>query len=221
VEALPAVDWAARLQKDFPPRRIGRFYVHGSHVRKGAPRGCHAIRIDAGGAFGTGEHESTEGCLVALDRLASRRRGLKEARVLDMGCGSGILAIAAGKLGASVLAVDRDASAVAVARENVRLNGVAARVRLARADGYRGIGAREGRFDLVFANILARPVIRMAPALARRLAPGGRAVLAGFLDRDGPRVAEAHRAVGLTVIGRIRCRGWTTLVVGRAAKRAR
>jgi ribosomal protein L11 methyltransferase len=211
VEALPEVDWAARLQKDFPPIRVGRFYVHGGHVRARPPKGAIAIRIDAGAAFGTGGHESTRACLKALGRL-------KPKRVLDVGTGSGILAIAAAKLGATVLAVDNDPQAVSVARENIALNAVSDRVRVERTDGYRGV---TGAFDLVLANILARPVIRMAPALAKRLAPGGIAVLAGFLTRDAARVLAAQRAVGLVEAGRYEDGDWTALLVRRRAVRAR
>jgi ribosomal protein L11 methyltransferase len=212
VEALPAIDWAARLQKDFPPIRIGRFFVHGSHYLGRAPRDAIAIRIDAGAAFGTGGHESTRACLRALDRM----KKLKGVRVLDMGTGSGILAIAAAKLGAKVLAVDNDPQSVSVAEENMRVNGVADRVRVAHGDGYRGIA---GEFDLVLANILARPIIRMAPALMRRLAPGGTAVLAGFLTRDAARVLAAQRASGLVEAGRIADGDWTAVLVRRRAGR--
>jgi ribosomal protein L11 methyltransferase len=212
VEALPEVDWAARLQKDFPPIRVAKFYVHGGHVHARPPKGAIAIRIDAGAAFGTGGHESTRACLKALSRM-------KPKRVLDVGTGSGILAIAAAKLGATVLAVDNDPRAVEVARENVALNKVSDAVRVARTDGYRGV---KGKFDVVLANILARPVIRMAPALAKRLAPGGTAVLAGFLKRDAARVLAAQRAVGLVEVGRIEDGDWTALLVRpRAARRRR
>jgi ribosomal protein L11 methyltransferase len=135
-----------------------------------------------------------------------------------MGTGSGILAIAAAKLGATVLAVDNDPQAVSVACENVALNKVSDRIRVERTDGYRGVA---GTFDLVLANILARPVIRMAPALAKRLAPGGAAVLAGFLARDAARVLAAQRAVGLVEVGRYEDGDWTALLVRRRAVRRR
>jgi ribosomal protein L11 methyltransferase len=213
VEAMPEIDWAARLQQDFPPIRVGRFFVHGSHFQGTAPRGAIVLRIDAGAAFGTGGHESTRACLGALSRLPLAGR-----RLLDMGCGSGILAIAAAKRGAEVLALDNDAQAVSVAAENVRLNGVADVVRVARSDGWRGVA---GLYDVVVENILARPVIRMAPALARHLAPGGVAVLAGFLTRDAGRILAAHRAQGLSLADRVADGDWTALVVRRRAARRR
>ena len=141
---------------------------------------------------------------------------LNGARVLDMGTGSGILAIAAAKKGGTVLAVDNDPQVVAVARENAADNGVADRVRVERTDGYRGVS---GSFDVVLANILARPVIRMAPALAKRLAPGGVAVLAGFLTRDADRVARAQVAAGLLIAARFEDGDWTALLVRRRAGR--
>ena len=213
VEPLPEVDWAARLQKDFPPLRVGRFFVHGSHFKGKPPKGAIPIRIDAGAAFGTGGHESTRACLQFLSRLP-----LAGKRVCDMGCGSAILAIAAAKRGATVLALDNDPQVVSVARENVVDNGVSGFVRVARGDGWRGVA---GEFDVVVENILARPVIRMAPALARHLAPGGVAVLAGFFTRDAARVLAAHRAEGLIGAGRIADGDWTALLVRRAARRRR
>ncbi len=222
IETLQVTDWAARLQSDFPPRRIGRFFLHGSHHKGKVPRGTIAIRIDAGAAFGTGAHESTEGCLRALERLCA---GRTFRRALDMGAGSGLLAIGAAKLGkVPVLAVDNDPVAVAVAEENVADNGVADLVRCARSDGYRGLARAAGSFDLVLSNILARPLIRMAPAMAKRLAPGGVVVLAGFLARDAGKVADAHREAGLAPLWRVPVGDWTTLVMTkppvRAARRA-
>jgi ribosomal protein L11 methyltransferase len=210
---LATTNWLARVAASFTPQRIGRFWVHGSHVRAAPPVGAVPIRIDAGLAFGSGEHASTRGCLLALDELARRRRF---GRVLDMGCGSGILAIAAAKCWpARVLAVDNDPQAVAVAEDNVRQNGVAGRVRVRRSEGYRSpaVGAA-GPYDLVLANILADPLCDMARDLARHLAPGGSAILSGLFDRQAARVIEAHRAAGLRLRRCIQLEIWTTLVLG-------
>ena len=214
VARLPATDWAARINRDFPPIQVGRFFLHGAHVARPPPRGAIALRIDAGAAFGTGGHESTRLCLRALLRVARRRR---VRRVLDMGTGAGVLAIAATKLtGATALAIDNDASAVAVARDNAAANGVGALVRVAAGDGYRADALTgEAPFDLVFENILARPVRRMAPALARRLAPGGVAVLSGFVARDADRVEAAHVAQGLVAAGRLREGDWVAVMMRR------
>jgi ribosomal protein L11 methyltransferase len=210
-------DWLLENRLQFPPIRIGRFFVYGSHHEGGVPAGMIGIAIDAATAFGTGEHQSTCGCLLALDRLARRRRF---RRPRDVGTGTGILAIAAAKLWRRpVPASDIDPHAVVVARRNAAANGVRALVRLAAAPGYRGrAGGRAN--DLVLSNILARPLALMARDLARALAPGGRAVLSGILARQESYVVEAHRRCGLVLEGRIVIGGWSTLVLkkGRAAR---
>jgi ribosomal protein L11 methyltransferase len=200
-------DWLAENRRAFPPQRIGRFLVHGSHWRDKPPPGSIAIEIDAASAFGTGEHPSTRGCLLALDRLAKRRRF---RRVRDIGAGSGILAIAAAKrLRRPVAASDIDPVAVAVARHHTRRNGLAQLVRLECANGA-GDG---GNYDLVFANILARPLMLMARDLARIVAPGGRAVLSGLLRRQEAGVLAAYRARRLSLAFRLVIDGWSILVL--------
>jgi len=214
LERLPARDWVRENQESFPPRRIGRYFVHGSHHRGRRPAGKVGLLIDAATAFGTGEHASTAGCLMALDELARRRRF---RHVLDMGTGSGILAIAAAKtFSRPVLAVDIDAGAVRVTRENARRNGVALRVKTRGSRGYlsREI-LRRRPYDLVLANILARPLARMAADLGRVLAPGGVAVLAGLIEWQAPYVLAAHRARRLGLVKRGILDGWCTLVVRR------
>jgi ribosomal protein L11 methyltransferase len=218
IAPLATTNWLARVAESFAPQRIGRFWVHGSHVGGAAPAGAVAIQIDAGLAFGSGEHESTRGCLLALDDLARRRRF---RRVLDLGCGSGILAIAAAKCWpAAVLGVDEDPDAVAVANENASKSGVARRLRTARSDGYRNREVRAGApYDLVLANILADPLCEMARDLAGHLAPGGTAILAGLFDRQAPRVAQVHRAAGLRLRRRLDLNIWTTLVLAAPRRR--
>jgi ribosomal protein L11 methyltransferase len=213
VAPLATTNWLARVAASFTPQRIGRFWVHGSHVREAAPAGAVPIRLDAGLAFGSGEHDSTRGCLLALDALARRRRF---GRVLDMGCGSGILAIAAARCWpARVVAVDNDPKAVIVAQENARHNGVEGRIRVRRSEGYRSPEVRTfGPYDVIFANILADPLCDMARDLARHLAPGGTAILSGLFDRQAARVIDAHRAVGLRLRRCIELEIWTTLVLG-------
>jgi ribosomal protein L11 methyltransferase len=205
---VPVTDWLAQTATSFPPHRIGRFWIHGSHVTAPAPPGSVPILIDAGQAFGSGEHDSTRGCLLAIDGLASRRR---PRRVLDLGCGAGILAIAAAKtFHARVIAADNDPVAVDVARANAARNGVAARVRCRISDGY-GTLRRAGPFDLILANILADPLCDMARDTARSLVPGGTAVLSGLLDRQAARVVAAHR--GLRLRRTIGDGPWVTLVM--------
>ena len=210
LERVPARDWVGENQAGFPPLRAGRFFIFGSHYRGAVPRAAIPIVIDAATAFGTGEHATTRGCLLAMDLPVRRPRA-----VLDMGCGTGILAIAAAKRWRrQVLACDIDREAVRVTSINARRNQVARSIRAGMASGYaRRSIARRAPFDLVFANILARPLIAMAPDLARVLRSGGIAILSGLLSRQAPAVLAAHRAQGLYLVSRIALEGWHTLVV--------
>lgn len=214
IDVVPARDWLAENRGAFPPLRLGRYLIHGSHIRDHGPAGYIRLRIDAGRAFGSGEHASTAGCLLALDRLARRQRFQS---ALDLGCGSGILALAIAKTWrTTVVAIDIDPDAVAVSRANARANGLAPLVRTAVGNGYDSLAVRAARpFDLIVANVLARPLARLAGALARHLAPGGFAILSGLIDEDSAWVATAHRAFGLGLVRRFSLGGWTTLVLSR------
>lgn len=214
VEPLPATDWLAHSYHGFPPLPVGRFFLYGSHIQTPPPPGSYPLCIDAATAFGTGEHETTRGCLLALDRL---RRIRRPSHALDMGCGSGILALAMAKAWRiSVLAVDIDPESVRVARFNARRNGLAPWVRVTGGNGYASPAVRAGRpYPLITANILARPLARMAPALARHLKRGGTAVLSGLLARQERLVLAAHRAQGLRLVSRLRQGDWMTLVIRR------
>jgi ribosomal protein L11 methyltransferase len=207
-ERLPERDWLQENRRAFPPLRVGRFFVHGSHWRGTTPAGTIAIEIDAATAFGTGEHPSTRGVLLALDELARRRRF---RRPRDVGTGSGILAIAAAKIWhCPVLASDIDPGAVRIARHHAKRNGIARQVRAVCAAGIRD-GAR---YDLVLANILARPLALMAHDLTRAVRPGGVVVLAGLLERQEAQVLAAYRAQGVALQRRLVIDGWSTLVLG-------
>jgi ribosomal protein L11 methyltransferase len=215
IEALPELDWVAESQKGLPPLRAGRFFVFASHaagVGEERPPSAIAIRIEAGRAFGTGHHESTRGCLLALDALS--RRGRPRA-CLDLGCGSGILAIAMAKLWrARVLACDIDPLAVAITQENARLNGVGPAVRAALSDG----ASRRNLFhwapyDVIAANILAAPLSAMAGDLKGVLAPGGRLILSGLLRSQERAVLARYRARHLRLKRRLVLGDWVTLVL--------
>ncbi len=216
--ATEADGWLARTQAAFPPIRVGRgFLVRGTHDREVSVPGRVAITLDAGLAFGSGEHGSTRGCLRAFERVVRGGRLGRLRRVLDLGTGSGILAIGAAQvLRRRVLATDIEPWSVRVAGENAEQNGVGRLVRPVLADGWRSaVVRRGGPYDLVFANILARPLCRMARDLARHLVPGGTAILAGLLDWQARWVLGAHRRHGLVLVGSVREGAWVTLVVRR------
>ncbi len=206
-------DWKAHSLASFPPVSVGRFAIMGAH--QALPRRRFALCVDAGPAFGSGRHESTQGCLLALDWLARRRRRVR--RALDIGTGSGILAVAAARLWpVRVLALDTDPLAVATARETVRRNGLSHRVTLVRARGLRtSVVGRLGRADLIVANIRAKPIAAMAPAFAKHLRPGGVAVLSGLLDTEERLVLTAFRTRGLRLRRRIGLGAWVTLILTR------
>jgi ribosomal protein L11 methyltransferase len=216
IEQLADADWVTENQKSFPPIRAGRYFIHGSHHTRPVPAGSIGLEIDAATAFGTGEHATTQGCLLALDALARRRR--RPARVLDMGSGTGILAMAAAKTwGVPVLACDIDPNSVRVAAGNAAANGVGHLVTTETTVGYRAAAVRRAApYDLVLANILARPLANMAGDLARHLAPGGTAVLSGLLGWQESFVRAAHRRGGLRFRGRIARDGWHTLILEKA-----
>lgn len=231
-ETVPDVNWVTISQAALPPVVAGRFTVHGSHDRSRVPRGPNSILIDAGEAFGTAHHATTYGCLTAIDRLTRpdgtgpskkgsagpQKVGGRFTRVLDLGCGSGVLAIAVARAlprTRSITATDLDAQSVAVARDNMRINGVGARIATHAAAGLDHPALRGRRFDLIVANILADPLIRLAPQLARALAPRGRLVLSGLLVPQAREVAAAYRASGLCLVSHDRITGWSTLVLRR------
>lgn len=216
VARIEVRDWVVDNLKDFPPMVAGRFFIHGAHYDGDVPGGLTGLRVPPGAAFGTGDHGSTKGCLLAIDGF---RTGFR--RVLDMGCGSGILAIAAAKRWANaerIIAADVDDRAVEVASNNVRANGVSQSIELTVSRGYRHPLVRQTTYDLILANILARPLCRMAGDLAAHLAPGGTAVLAGLMTHDANRVMVAHRYHGLALAKRLDIDGWTTLVLRGPAK---
>lgn len=203
-------DWVAMSLDGLPPVRAGRFVVAGAHALGQVRGGRRKVWIEASEAFGTGHHGTTRGCLLALEQLL--RSGPAPRRVADIGAGSGVLAIAAALVGARhALAVEIDPRAAAIADENVAKNGVKGLVRVRAADGVREIAGQRA-YDLVFANILMRPLIRMSPTLSAKVAPGGHLVLSGLLTRQEPLVRLAYANRGLVLVGRRRLESWSTLV---------
>lgn len=211
VTALPATDWVAASQQALPAIQAGPFYIYGAHVTDPPPAASIPLLIEANAAFGTGRHESTRGCLLALAALADERRF---GRALDMGCGSGILALAMAKLGGCpVLAVDTDADAARVTAENARINGVADLVTARQGDGFLCEDvARWGPYDLIVENILADAICALAPGLLRHLAADGVAVLSGLLADQAADVLAAHAPLRLR--REFRFGDWVTLVIG-------
>jgi ribosomal protein L11 methyltransferase len=204
LEQLGEADWVIMSQAGLQPIRAGRFYVHTPMVGS-RPSGTIAFEIDAGLAFGTGQHATTSGCLAALDML--EQEGARFTNVADIGTGTGLLAFAALALWpeAKCIATDIDGQAINVARENAAINGVglghgAGELLLAIADGMASpmLSARSP-FDLIIANILAGPLIELAPDFAKALAPGGHVVLAGLLETQTGAVVQAYEALGLAV----------------------
>lgn len=212
IEALPEIDWVRKSLADLPPIRAGRFFVAGGHDMDKAPGGGTTLQIEAAQAFGTGSHPTTRGCLLALDALA--KKGLF-ARPLDLGTGSGILAFAMAKLWrVPVLATDIDPISVATAREFAHVNGVRNIVRFLTADGFHDPRIRaRAPFDLIVANILAGPLVKLAGPVARHLMPGGILVLSGLLAEQEVFVRAAYRARGLHLLSRRVIDGWTTLIL--------
>lgn len=221
ITQTPDEDWVSLSQAGLSPVRAGRFWVHGSHDADSIPSDIsHPILIDAGMAFGTGHHGTTKGCLLIFEDLLND--GFKPMSVLDLGCGAGTLAIAAGMalpdLPVPVLATDIDQDAVDVTLENVALNKVVGKVMAARADGFDDLIFEGAEFDLIFANILAGPLMVLAPDIAYATAPGGRVILSGIIDDMAARVIEAFEAQGFTVTPQPSIEGWTSLLACKSEK---
>ena len=211
VVSVPDLNWVAMSQAALPPVTAGRFVIRGSHDRGRVPHGPNTILIDAAEAFGTAHHATTLGCLLAIDRLT---RVTSFHRVLDLGCGSGILAIAAARAlpKAAIFATDHDAQSVAVTGRNMRANGVNQRIVVTRAHAFHHQSLRRAvPFDLVIANILAGPLCALAANVTGALHRGGILVLSGILNREAAGVIATYRAQGFAIKEHRRIEGWSTL----------
>jgi ribosomal protein L11 methyltransferase len=209
---LPKTDWLAENRRSFPPIQVGRYFVYPTHYDGPLPANAKKICLDAATAFGSGEHETTRGCLATLGALARR---IRPRRVLDLGCGSGILSIAAAKMWpCQVLAVDIDQESVRVCRANALANGVGAQVSVLESDGVSaGRVRRTGPFDMVLANVLAGPLIRMAPSIARQITRPGNIVLSGLLQNQQSSVTAAYLRRGFLPVAKRQFGDWPTLLL--------
>jgi len=213
VEPLADADWLAMALSGLPPVREGRFFVYGLHDKGRAPASAVKLRIEAGAAFGTGHHGTTAGCLRAYDDLLKSRRF---ERVLDVGCGTGVLAIAAARTGSRIaVGTDIDGPSVRIANENAQENG--ANARFVHASGLNDrLVRQDGPYDLVFANILAPPLVALSHDIKLALKPGGIAILSGLLRIQERRVKAAYLSKGFRVMRSLHRDAWATLVLQRA-----
>ncbi|WP_027057959.1 50S ribosomal protein L11 methyltransferase [Mesorhizobium loti] len=209
-EALPDIDWVVHSLEGLKPVRAGRFFVHGGHDRRKRHSGELAIEIEAGLAFGTGHHGTTSGCLEMLEKVVRREH---PRNALDLGTGSAVLAIAVAKLARiPVLATDIDPVAVRVAAANARLNHVKALIETVTAPGFHHpIFGKRAPFDLIVANILARPLMRLAPQMAGHIALGGSIVLSGILERQRDAVISAYVGQNFRHVRTLHREGWVTI----------
>jgi ribosomal protein L11 methyltransferase len=214
-DTVEAKDWVKATLEELVPVRAGRFIVRGRHDRERVPPNKLGIEIEAALAFGTGHHGTTRGCLLLLDEVL---KACRPRRVLDLGTGTGVLAIAAAKaLRGKVLASDIDPLSVRVAADNARLNGTGDLVEAIRGSGFSASQFKtRGPFDLVLANILANPLRQMATPMSRHLAPHALVILSGLLPHQASAVIAAYRARGLVLKRRIQIEGWSSLLMCKA-----
>lgn len=217
VSELPETDWVAHVKRELSPVVAGRFFVHGSHDADRVPAEAEGLLIEAAMAFGTGHHGTTQGCLLALEDLAAA--DVAPRAIADIGCGTAVLAMAAGRLwpGADlppIIASDIDTVAVEVANANVAVNGLAGRVRCLEAAGFDHPELQAGApYDLILANILMAPLVALAPEMAQATAHGGHAVLSGLLNEQAEAVSQAYRDAGYSEVARRSLGDWTTLTL--------
>ena len=210
ITSLAPKNWLKESYQNFPPLDLGHYYIYGSHIEKPVIKeGQVALKIDAATAFGSGKHATTQGCLMAFDDMIKQHKKINS--ILDMGCGSGILAMAAAKVlkNVDIDAVDIDPESVAVTKKNIVENDVAF-INVFQSTGYQNVTKQ---YDLVFANILARPLIDMSADLHKHLKAGGIAILSGFLTHQKSWVVKAHQAQGLSFVKDYKIKEWGTAIV--------
>lgn len=215
LQQVEDMDWVALVQRGLCPIRAGRYFIHGSHDRHKARLSAGDIEIDAGQAFGTAHHGTTKGCLLALDHLFKNRQSDRYQNILDLGTGTGLLAIAAARvLGRQVLASDIDPISVKVARENAALNTIGPLVRVVEANGlHHRVLQNNGPYDLLIANILAAPLLAMAPDIKKAMRPRGDLILSGLLRTQSRAIEARYHGQGFTLKKRLPLDEWMTLIL--------
>jgi ribosomal protein L11 methyltransferase len=216
IETMPETDWLEATWRSFPPQQIGRYYVYGSHSTPQPPEDSVPLEINAATAFGSGEHETTTGCLLTLDDLASEGRQFQKP--LDMGCGSGILAIAIAKTwGVPVVAADNDPESVRVTHYNASLNQCPHQIKAFVSEGFESKEIQaQGLYDLIVANILAGPLLEMAEDLSKNLAPRGMVVLSGLLSRHQVGIIDAYKAHDMRLHSLRTLNDWVALLLEKS-----
>lgn len=217
VSELPETDWVAHVRRELAPVRAGRFFVYGSHDADKLPDDVEPLLIEAAMAFGTGHHGTTLGCLLALETLIAR--GVQAKSVVDIGCGTAVLAMAAARVwDATILASDIDQVAVDVAKANLRANGIDGRVDCVEAAGFDHPALHQNApYDVIFANILKGPLVALAPDIATHLRPGGFAILSGILNEQAAEVINVYLENGTNLVSHEEIGDWSTLILQKNA----
>lgn len=215
ISELPQVDWVSKVQRSLKPVIAGRFFVYGAHDKGKVPRNCKPLLIEASMAFGTGHHGTTKGCLLALEYLLND--GLDAKNIIDVGCGTAVLAMAAASVfSANVTAVDIDAVAVSVAKTNVQANDLDRNIRCFEANGFGHSQINNiETFDLIFANILMAPLLSMAEDMSRHTVSGGYVILSGILTEQAELVTNKYIDVGFSLSKQINIAEWSTLIFSK------
>ena len=212
ISELPQIDWVSKVQRSLKPVIAGRFFVYGSHDSDKVPLNCEPLLIEASMAFGTGHHGTTKGCLLALEQIISD--GFDAKNVIDVGCGTAVLAMAAARVfSANIIASDIDSVALSVAKTNVLANGLDKSIRCFEASGFSHDQIKTtGSFDLIFANILMKPLLSLAADISRYSLSGGYVVLSGILYEQAELVTNRYIKVGFSLSREIKIGEWVTLI---------
>lgn len=212
ISKLPQIDWVSKVQRSLKPVIAGRFFVYGSHDSDKVPSNCEPLLIEASMAFGTGHHGTTKGCLLALEQIISD--GFDAKNVIDVGCGTAVLAMAAARVfSANIIASDIDSVALSVAKTNVLANGLDKSIRCFEASGFSHDQIKTtGSFDLIFANILMKPLLSLAADISRYSLSGGYVVLSGILYEQAELVTNRYIKVGFSLSREIKIGEWVTLI---------